>query len=256
MNLCKFITIAGQKGGIGKSVTSVNLAASLALLEKRTLLVDCDPQARSSAWAGIKSDKTVVGLHSVLSGRTEPVDAVSATELKFLDIIPSDFNLFFTSLRVSRNSGNEKLLQLFLKDLDTEYQYIILDSPSSFGFLSISAMAAAEWLVLPFSFSASLTEEISRLLKTVKFVKENFQPELKIAGFLCAHTHWQSNSDELLCKHQYDDIREILYSTHIPYDINITRAGDSGIPVSLYDLDTNGARAYLDFAWELDSFFK
>ncbi len=254
-NMCRFITIASQKGGSGKSVTSVNLAASLALLEKKTLLIDCDPQARSSAWSGMNSANPVLGLSSVLAGKSKPLDAVSGTALKFLDVMPSDFNLFNIASKISLNPGNEKLVRLFLRDFEAQYEYVIIDPPSSFSFLSVSAMIAGDWLVVPFSASKSSIEGFALLLRMVRFIKKNFHPHLKIAGLLSIGSK-RRNIDAFLYEQKQDNLKDILYSTYIPEDLNITKATDIGEPVALYDIETKGAKAYLNFAWEIDSFFK
>ena len=254
MNKCRFITIAGQKGGIGKTVTSVNLAASLALLEKKTLIVDCDPQAGSSALSGMKSLKPVNNISSFLSGRVKPAQAVSETILKFLNIVPADFNLFQTAAKLSLNSGNEKLLRLFLRDFKNQYDYVIIDSPSSFNFLSVSAMIAGDWLVVPFSSSASSIEEFILLLKMIQFIRKKFKSPLKIAGLLPMVTH-RNEIETFLHVNNQEALIDILFSTCIPRDTGIAEADNRGKPFALHDAEAKGAKAYLNFAWELDLFF-
>ena len=254
MNKCKFITIAGQKGGIGKTVTSVNLAASLALLEKKTLLVDCDPKADSSALSGMKCLTPANNISSFLSGKVEPAQAVSETMLKFLNIIPADFNLFHTAARLSLNSGNEKLLRLFLRDFNEQYDYVIIDSPSSFNFLSISAMLAGDWLIVPFSPSVSSLEKFILLLKIIKFIRKKFKSSLKIAGLLPMVTH-RNELETFLHVNNQEALMDILFSTCIPGNTGITEAEIRGKPFALHDIESKGAKAYLNFAWELNSFY-
>ncbi len=235
-------------------MTSVNLAASLALLEKKTLIVDCDPQAGSSALSGMKSLKPVNNISSFLSGRVEPAQAVSETMLKFLNIVPADFSLFQTAAKLSLNSGNEKLLRLFLRDFKNQYDYVIIDSPSSFNFLSLSAMIAGDWLVVPFYSSASSIEEFILLLKMIQFIRKNFKSPLKIAGLLPMVTH-RNEIETFLHVNNQDALMDILFSTCIPRDTTIAEADNREKPFALHDAEAKRAKAYLNFAWELDLFF-
>ena len=254
MNKCKFITIAGQKGGTGKTMTSVNLAASLALLEKETLLVDCDPQACSTVWSGMKSLKPVNNISSFLSGRVEPAQAVSETMLEFLNIVPADFNLFQTAAKLSLNSGNEKLLRLFLRDFKEQYDYVIIDSPSSFNFLSVSAMVAGDWLVVPFSSSVSSIEEFILLLKMIQFIRKKLKSPLKIAGLLPMLNN-RNEIEKFLHVHNQEALMDILFSTCIPCDTGFAEADKREKPFAMYDAEAKIAKAYLNFAWELDMLF-
>ena len=170
----QIITIAGQKGGTGKSVTAVNLAASFALFEKKTLLVDCDPQGCSTRWCSIRDKDYSCDIASVLSARATVVNAIQKTHLDCLDIMPAGFTLFQVALKLAKHPGNEKLLRLFLKDVEDKYEYIIIDQPSSYGFLSVAAMAASDSLLVCMSVHNSCLEDFHNLLKMVKYIRANY----------------------------------------------------------------------------------
>ena len=254
--MCEIITIAGQKEGNAKSATSVNLAASLALLEKKTLLVDCDPKAHASSWACIKNTNLKYNLSSVLFGKIDILNAILKTKLNFMDIIPSSINLFNAGLKLSQYSGNEKILRLFLKDIKDKYDFIIIDSPSSFSFLSMTAMIASNWLIIPFHCTQNSIKELKILLKMTQHIKKKYQTNLKIAGIVFNKCNNQNKIDTFLNKQKQINIKSISYSTYIPNDANIRKAKYRGKPVALYDLKTKGAQAYLKFANEIILFFK
>ncbi|OQY02279.1 MAG: hypothetical protein B6I26_01650 [Desulfobacteraceae bacterium 4572_130] len=253
--MCKIITIAGQKGGNGKSTISANLAACLALLEKKTLLIDCDPQAHATSLACIKNTNFKYNLSSVFWGKTDICNAVLKTKLNFMDIIPSSINLFHSSLKLSQYSGNEKILKIFLKDIKKNYDFIIIDPPSSFSFLSMTAMIASNWLIIPFYCTQNSIKELKILLKMIKHIKKKYQTNLKIAGIVFNKCNNKNKINTFLNNQKQINIKTISYSTYIPNDANIKKAEYYGKPVALYNLKTKASQAYLKFANEIISFF-
>ncbi len=253
--MCKMIAIAGQKGGSGKSTTAVNLAASLALLEKRTLLVDCDPSGCSTAFSGLKETIPKHDVGDILFGKINPSKAVFETQLKFMKVMPAGFNLFFAASKAVRRKGNEKLLRLFLKELKGDYDYIIIDSPSSFSFTAVTALAASDWLVVPLQCRARVMEEFSLLLKMVKHIRNSCQVRLRIAGLVFTMVSSRQEVDAFLTQEMTGGISNIVYDAFIPDDNAIRLACESGKPSALYDIESIGSKAYLRFADELISFF-
>lgn len=254
--MSKIITIAGQKGGIGKSVTAVNLATSFALLEKNTLLIDCDPQGCATQWCGIKDLDYNCDITSVLSGRAKIADAVVKTELKYLDMMPAGFHLFQVALKLAKNPGNEKLLNLFLKDFEDDYQYIIIDSPSSYNFLSVAAMTAADWLLVCMSVCQSSFEDFHCLLRMVKYIRATHKVPVKIAGVLFNRCKTKEDIFSFIEKQNLADINPMVYTTFIPEDDTIKKAVGLKIPVALQDIKSPAAQAYLSLAKEMHFFFK
>ena len=254
--MSQIITIAGQKGGTGKSVTAVNLAASFALFEKKTLLVDCDPQGCSTRWCGIRDKDYNCDIASVLSARATVVDAIKKTHLDYLDIMPAGFTLFQVALKLAKNPGNEKLLGLFLKDVWDKYDYIIIDQPSSYGFLNVAAMAASDSLLVCMSVHQNCLEDFHNLLNMVKYIRTNYNLPLKISGFLFNRCETKENITSFLDHQELSDIKQMVFQNFIPEDDNIKKSIDLKTSVVLYDIKSKAAEAYLNFAEELHSFFK
>jgi len=253
--MSKIITIAGQKGGTGKSITAVNLATSLALMGKNTLLVDCDPRGCSTQWCGIKNLDYNCDIASVLSGRSKLTDAVVKTELNHMDMMPAGFNLFQVALRLAKNPGNEKLLRLFLKDVEDEYEYIILDPPSSYSFLSICAMAAADWLLVCMSVQESAMDDFHCLLRLVKYIRTLHDIPLKIAGLLFNRCETKEDILSFIENQNLSNVKQLIFDTFIPNDDTIKKSIALKIPAALHDIKSPAAQAYLKFAKELHFFF-
>ncbi len=251
----KIITIAGQRGGAGKSATAVNLATSLALLEKKTLLVDCDLKGCSTQGCGINGLDYNCDIASVLSGRAKVTDAVVKTQVNYLDMIPAGFNLFQVAAKLAKNSENEKILRLFLRDVEDEYEYIIIDPPSSYGFLSVTAMTAADWLLVCMSVHHNSIEDFHCLLRTVKYIRTTHNVPLKIAGVLFNRCQKKEDIVSFIENQNFSDIKEMAYDTFIPEDDTIKRSIDLKIPVALHDIKSPAAEAYLSFAKEIHFFF-
>jgi len=253
--MSKIITVASPKGGSGKSVTAVNLATSLALLEKNTLLIDCDLQGSSTQWCGIEGSDYHCDMASVLSGSVKMTDAVIKTQVNYLDMIPAGFNLFRVALKLAKKIGNEKMLRLFLRDVEDEYEYIIIDPPSSYGFLSVTAMTAADWLIICMSVYHDSVEAFHCLLQTVKYIQTTHNVPLKIAGCLFNMCETKEDILSFLEKQNLMDIKQMVYQTVIPEDDNIKRSIDLKIPAALQNLKSPAAAAYLNFAKEIHFFF-
>lgn len=249
--MTKIITIAGPKGGTGKSVTAVNIAISLAILGKNTLLIDCDPQGSSTQWCGLEDLDDSYDIASVLSGSVKITDAVMKTQVNCLNIIPAGFNLFRLSLTLAKKTENEKILRLLLKEVEDAYEYIIIDSPSSYGFLSIAAMTAADRLLVCMSVHHNSLEDVHCFLQVVKYIQTTHAVPLKIAGCLFNRCETKEEIFSFLECQNLSDIKQMVYHTIIPEDENIKKSIALKIPIALHDIKSPAAAAYLNFAEEI-----
>ncbi|MBU1194893.1 MAG: ParA family protein [Proteobacteria bacterium] len=254
--MTKIITIAGQKGGTGKSVTAVNFAASLALLEQKTLLIDTDPQGCSTKWCGLKPSEDTSDLTSIFTGRSQVMDAVAKTQVQYMDVIPAGFDLFQAALKLSRHAGNEKILRIFLKDIQGEYEYIIIDSPSSFSFLTITAMMAADSLVVCTTSDQNTSGDFQSLLAMVKYIRHTHDISLKILGFLFNRCKILSCGKICIDDRHLFNTEQMMPDIFIPEDDTIRQSIESAVPCALYDIKSPAARAYLNFANQMHCFFK
>ncbi len=254
--MSKVITIAGQRDKTGKSVTAVNLAASLALLEKKTLLVDCDSQANSTAWSGVSSLDENLDLGSLFSGKKGIKDIIRETDLKFMRVIPSDINLYNTGLRLSKRTENQKMLRIFLKDIKDDYEYIIIDSPSSSDFLAFTAMTASDWVIASICCTSEFMNDLGDILKMIKQIRKVHKTPLKFAGILlsrCAAEKEEVKS--FLDKKEIQKVRDIIFKTFIPEEESVNQTTILSKPVALCDIKSLATTRYLTFAQELISGF-
>ena len=257
--MTEIITIAGHKGGSGKTATAVNLAAALALYEKKTLLVDGDPLGFATAWTGVKHGGGTSDLFSVVTGKATASESIKTTQLEFMDILPSGLNLYkdFTSFPQGFESPDK--LRQAVRQISRQYNYIIIDCPSSFSFMSLSALIAGDWIISPFSCEADSVMDLKNLLKTIKFIKNLYHIPLKVAGIFlnfCRSDFQQSIEDRnsLLKRKAMTDIKDIVFSSSIPHDILIKEMDELRKPVLLHDLEAVSSKAYLKFALEIISF--
>jgi chromosome partitioning protein len=254
--MSKVITIAGQRDKTGKSVTTVNLAASLALLEQKTLLIDCDSQANSTAWSGVFNPEDNLDLGTLFSGKKEIKDVIQKTDLDFMHVLSSNINLFNTGLKFSKSIENQKMLRIFLNDIKDDYDYIIIDSPSSSDFLTLTAMTAADWIIASLQCNSDFMEDLGDLLKMIKFIRKSHGVPLKFAGILvnrCSLTKDGFNS--FLNKKELEDVKNIIFETFIPEDKSVHQTTELSRPAALCDAKNIAATKYLDLAQELISGF-
>jgi chromosome partitioning protein len=245
------LTISGLKGGTGKSITALNLSACLALYEKKVLLVDCDPQARVSQWRKNDSNGNDHGLAQVLAGRISVSDAVSGTDIDGLHILPAGFDLFPISLKLTRRMDNEKLLRLVVDEIKHDYDMIIIDAPSSCGYLSIAALAAADRLAAVVTPDEDWTSDFHSLMKIVRYIRRSHNTPLGIAGILFNRCNSEKKMENGAVPEVLEQIRPLIYKTMIPDDETLDKEPFSLSPLPLYDIKAQASQAYLGLAREI-----
>jgi len=248
----KIICIANQKGGVGKTTTAINLAASLAAAEQKTLLIDCDSQGNATSGVGI--EKNIIhkkNLYYSLIGKVPLKDVIIGTQMPFLDVVPANQDLIGIEVEFVNLENREKKLRSLLKTLDTAYDFVIIDCPPSLGFLTINALVASDSLIIPLQCEYFAMEGLGHLLNTVKLVKTRLNPSLTLAGILLT----MFDTRNLLSHRVSEDVRTHLgkkvFNTVIHRNVRLSESPSHGLPIILYDIRSRGAIAYMELANEL-----
>jgi chromosome partitioning protein len=248
----KIICIANQKGGVGKTTTAINLAASLAAAEHKTLLIDCDSQGNATSGVGI--EKNIIhkkNLYYSLIGKVPLKDVILGTQLPFLDVVPANQDLIGIEVEFVNLENREKKLRSLLNTLDTAYDFVIIDCPPSLGFLTINALVASDSLIIPLQCEYFAMEGLGHLLNTVKLVKTRLNPSLTLAGILLT----MFDTRNLLSHKVSEDVRTHLgkkvFNTVIHRNVRLSESPSHGLPIILYDIRSRGAISYMELAKEL-----
>jgi chromosome partitioning protein len=246
----KIIVIANQKGGVGKTTTTVNLAAGLAEANKKTLIVDLDPQGNATSGLGLDKNSLEDTLYDILVNEEDPKDAIHETGIEHLSIIPSDKNLAGAEIELVSVKQREFRLREALKKIQDDFDYICIDSPPSLSLLTVNGLTAADTVLIPLQCEYYALEGLSELLQTIILVRDNLNKTLKLQGVLL--TMFQRTN---LSKQVMDDVRNHLgdkvYDTVIPRNVTVSEAPSFGQPVIHYDSGSLGALAYVNLAKEL-----
>ncbi|WP_041280975.1 ParA family protein [Desulfosudis oleivorans] len=245
------ICIANQKGGVGKTTTSVNLAAALASLARKVLLVDCDPQANATTGVGVDKAGLEKTLYHVLIGDTPAARAVIQTPVKNLSILPSRVELSGFEVEMVDEPGKEKLLAAVLAPVRNDYDYVILDCPPSLTLLTINAMAAADSILIPLQSEFYALEGLGQLLQTVRRIKQSLNPPLKIAGILLTMFDQRTNLSNQVTEDAENHFADLVFKTRIPRNVRLGEAPSFGLPILLYDPASAGSKSYMALAREL-----
>lgn len=245
------IVIANQKGGVGKTTTAINLAASLSVLEHKTLLVDVDPQANATSGLGVDNQQITHSIYECMIGNAMPGDIVQQTSLTYLHIMPAHLDLVGAEVEMINFENREGCMRSALAPLKQYYKYIIIDCAPSLGLLTINALTAADSLIIPIQCEYFALEGLGKLLNTTKIIQTRLNPDLTIEGLLMTMYDSRLRLSNQIVQEVRTHFQKMVFETIIPRNIKLSEAPSFGKPSILYDAESKGAISYLNLAHEI-----
>ena len=243
----KVIAIANQKGGVGKTTTAINLAASLAVLEKKVLIIDADPQANTTSGLNFSPDNDEKRtIYEVIIGKLDIRDALIQTEIPDLQMIPSHINLVGAEIEMTNEENRESFLKERLAPIRDDYDYIIIDCSPSLGLITINALTAADSVMIPVQPEFFALEGLGKLLQTIRLVQHKINPELTIEGFVVTMFDGRTKVHAQVVNELREHFKDLVFKTIIQRSIRLSEAPSHGKPIILYDVVSNGTSNYMN----------
>jgi chromosome partitioning protein len=249
--MARVICVANQKGGVGKTTTSVNLSASLAVAERKTLLIDIDPQGNATSGLGFSKDDIQQSIYHALIDQVSPRELIRDTDLEYLKIIPSNIDLIGAEIELVPFADRETRLRNVIKDIRNDFDFIIIDCPPSLGLITVNSLTASDSVLIPLQCEYYPMEGLSQLLKTIDLIKTSLNPSLGIEGILLTMADKRNNISHQVTEEVQKHFAKLVFNTIIPRNVRLSESPSFGKPIILYDASSRGAESYLELAQEI-----